>query len=221
MSISERLANSLGLDDFNKRHKIAFGLLCVSLVAIVTLWVVQLRRNIVNPLYPEDTAAPVATAPVSDDAAALKTKDTDVDGLNDWDEINLYKTSAYLKDTDSDGFNDKEEIASGNDPNCPQGKQCATALPTPTSTAAPSAFSNPDLTNLLNASGSAPTETATPAPTPSGLTQEEKDALLKAVGANPDAATLRATLLQAGLDKGTLDALSDADLLAAFKQLSN
>ena len=55
---------------------------------------------------------------------ASKTRDVDGDGLTDYDELQVYKTSPYLADSDSDGFNDKEEIFSNNDPNCPKGKTC-------------------------------------------------------------------------------------------------
>lgn len=54
----------------------------------------------------------------------LKAKDTDGDGLSDYDELYYYGTSPYLKDSDSDGFSDKEEMESGNDPNCPAGYDC-------------------------------------------------------------------------------------------------
>ena len=50
--------------------------------------------------------------------------DTDQDGLSDYDEINIYRTSPYLKDTDSDGYSDKQEIDSKEDPNCPRGQNC-------------------------------------------------------------------------------------------------
>src|SRR3989339_87488 len=55
-------------------------------------------------------------------------KDTDSDGLTDFDEEYVYKTSAYLDDSDSDGFTDKMEIDSGNDPNCPSGQSCGVAI---------------------------------------------------------------------------------------------
>jgi len=55
-------------------------------------------------------------------------KDTDNDGLTDFDEEYVYKTSAYLDDSDSDGFTDKMEIDSGNDPNCPAGQSCGVAI---------------------------------------------------------------------------------------------
>lgn len=42
-------------------------------------------------------------------------KDTDGDGLKDWEEL-LWKTDPNKKDTDGDGANDGEEIALGRDP---------------------------------------------------------------------------------------------------------
>jgi hypothetical protein len=56
--------------------------------------------------------------------AELKAKDTDGDGLSDYDEIYIYGTSPYLEDTDSDGYSDKLEIETGNDPLCPAGQKC-------------------------------------------------------------------------------------------------
>ncbi|MBI4714103.1 hypothetical protein HY771_02880 [Candidatus Uhrbacteria bacterium] len=55
---------------------------------------------------------------------ASKTRDVDGDGLTDYDELQVYKTSPYLTDSDSDGFDDKTEIFSNNDPNCPKDKTC-------------------------------------------------------------------------------------------------
>ncbi|NQV89064.1 MAG: hypothetical protein HQ488_01960 [Parcubacteria group bacterium] len=55
-----------------------------------------------------------------------KSKDTDGDGLVDYDELYVYKTSPYLSDSDSDGFDDKSEVFSGNNPNCPTGTDCFT-----------------------------------------------------------------------------------------------
>ena len=42
--------------------------------------------------------------------------DTDGDGLNDWDEISVYKTDPNLADTDGDGLSDGKEVAGGTDP---------------------------------------------------------------------------------------------------------
>ena len=41
----------------------------------------------------------------------LKTVDTDGDGLNDWDEIDFYKTDPNKADTDGDAINDGAEVA--------------------------------------------------------------------------------------------------------------
>lgn len=53
-----------------------------------------------------------------------KTTDSDQDGLMDYDELYVYKTSPYLADSDSDGFDDNMEIFSNHNPNCPEGKNC-------------------------------------------------------------------------------------------------
>lgn len=55
----------------------------------------------------------------------LQNKDTDNDGLSDYDETYLYNTSPYIEDSDSDGKSDMDEIESGTDPNCPEGTECS------------------------------------------------------------------------------------------------
>lgn len=59
---------------------------------------------------------------------ASRNKDTDHDGLSDWEEVNLYKTSPYITDTDGDGVPDGAEVKNGTDPNCPTGKTCAAEI---------------------------------------------------------------------------------------------
>ena len=43
-------------------------------------------------------------------------KDSDTDGINDYEEINKYCTNPSLKDTDEDGISDSGEISLGSDP---------------------------------------------------------------------------------------------------------
>ncbi len=97
-------------------------------VLVIILWSVQFKKSISQPfVYKGNKEADISQgSSVSDlnSEELLKTKDTDSDGLFDWDELNLYRTSPYLEDSDSDGFSDKEEIDSGNDPNCPRGRDC-------------------------------------------------------------------------------------------------
>ena len=72
----------------------------------------------------KNTAANNQNISVSELVGSVQ-KDTDGDGLSDYDELNVYHTSIYLADTDSDGYSDKEEVNSGNDPNCPAGQNCS------------------------------------------------------------------------------------------------
>ncbi|MEK7649006.1 MAG: thrombospondin type 3 repeat-containing protein, partial [Patescibacteria group bacterium] len=68
------------------------------------------------------------------DVEGLKTKDTDNDGLSDYQETYITQTSVYLNDTDGDGISDREEISGGTNPACPEGQQCfngSTATPLP------------------------------------------------------------------------------------------
>jgi hypothetical protein len=44
------------------------------------------------------------------------TKDTDKDGLSDYDEVSIYKTDPFVADTDDDGYIDGAEILSGYNP---------------------------------------------------------------------------------------------------------
>ncbi|RJQ34754.1 hypothetical protein C4566_01740 [Candidatus Parcubacteria bacterium] len=54
----------------------------------------------------------------------LRNKDTDQDGLNDFEEIYQYGTSIFLEDSDSDTYSDYEEVTTGNDPLCLAGQEC-------------------------------------------------------------------------------------------------
>jgi hypothetical protein len=59
-----------------------------------------------------------------EDPQVLKQRDTDQDGLSDFDELYIYQTSPYLADTDSDGMTDIDEIKNQEDPTCPSGQNC-------------------------------------------------------------------------------------------------
>lgn len=118
----------------NPQKGIVFAVFLLAIFSLV-FGIIRLRQYLFTPsplatLNDVNVSAPSVASSTTNDAAALQAKDTDADGLNDYDELNRYKTSPYLKDTDSDGFDDKKEIESANDPNCPQGKTCVgTVLP--------------------------------------------------------------------------------------------
>lgn len=87
----------------------------------------QLKTTVYGP-FVSQTKSQVSAAEQAqlqfDETLKLQRIDTDKDGLNDFEELNFYQTSAYLPDTDSDGISDKKEITDGTDPLCPEGKDC-------------------------------------------------------------------------------------------------
>ena len=80
-----------------------------------------------RPLPESNTSFAAATNPVDQDLLGLRQKDTDQDGLSDYDELYVYQTSPFLEDSDSDGIEDQKEIASNSNPNCPKGADCTGA----------------------------------------------------------------------------------------------
>lgn len=112
-------------------QKLAITSLSVCCLFLVFGGMSQLRSNVRKPfLVSRQTltrAIQIRTQNFENDEKTqgeLKLKDTDRDGISDYDEQYLYRTSAYLADSDSDGASDAEEIAQNEDPNCPQGKNC-------------------------------------------------------------------------------------------------
>lgn len=197
----------------NKQQKWSIAGLAVFALLIVILWIAQLKNNIYAPL----NSAPENKTAVDSQTAgdlALKDKDTDADGLSDYDELNVYKTSPYLEDSDSDGFKDGEEINKGEDPNCPKGRACLAAgnLGSATSTL-PANGSSEVLNNLLNQYGAVESELKNNEnqTTNQNLSAEQAQTLK-----NIDAATLRQMLIEAGMPKETLDKVSDEELMKSY-----
>lgn len=133
---------------------------------------------------------------------ASKTRDTDGDGLMDYDELYVYKTSPYLTDSDSDGFDDKTEIFSGNDPTCPKETDCdvqAEAVSTDTG-----------VSSLVEAFGSSSAILS------SGQLNFEKPEDVKAFFQQATISEIRNALLQAGVPQEQLDQISDEQLTEFF-----
>ncbi len=175
-----------------RQQKIAVALLATGAILIIVLWAIQLNAQLNKPFSADKKVAKVATSTVTD----LHLKDSDGDGLSDYDEINVYHTSPYLEDSDSDGIPDKQEILQGTDPNCLTGKNCnaTETLPTATST-------NIQETVLPIVSGEA--------------------AIVPGIGNEVTPATLRQLLLQNGYDAATLEKISDADIMKSYQEAIN
>ncbi len=160
----------------------------------------------VGNLFTEPFNLPFAEQPdpVSEEEKArenLVTKDTDKDGLNDYDEMYVYNTSPYLSDSDSDGKNDLEEVEAGDDPNCPQGQNCYGAiLDLEEESQPPLAPSN----EYINA-----------------IPEEDREAIKEVLPKDLTSDEIRQMLKEAGLDDNILEQLSDEEILETYQQTLN
>src|SRR3989339_814971 len=111
---------------FSKEQKAAHGLLIAFGAFGLIFGVFYLWKHIAAPFAISYCGPRLQTSDEKENEAVQKAKrtDTDGDGVNDYDELYVFKTSPYLMDTDSDGMNDQVEIASGSDPACAQGAAC-------------------------------------------------------------------------------------------------
>ncbi len=113
---------SMYTEEMDKARKLAGALLIILGLTVLILGLFYIKRNINLATAFKKNAA--RSQKQLESVLALQSKDTDNDGLSDYEELYLYGTSLYLGDTDSDGFTDKNEIASNEDPNCPRGENC-------------------------------------------------------------------------------------------------
>ncbi len=231
--------------------------LSVGLVAILALalGVWQIRTLIhlpfAVPASTNQSAANLAAGSVEGaDVQALQARDTDADGLSDYDELYVYHTSPYLKDSDSDGVDDKTEVTKGTDPTCPQGQTCGPqafkgaateALPAGTSSTSPTAaqiralLKNNGATDQQLASyddaallklygevaGSATPSTSTTQPAAPSAPKLQLTADQKAKLNAMSGAELRELMRKGGADSATLNQFDDATLKALAQQVIN
>lgn len=97
---------------------LVFSIICLSLGAL------QIRNRLYAP-FALSNAVPGTLKDEINSPEALRYRDTDNDGLNDFVEVYQHRTSPYLADTDSDGVTDSQEITAGTDPLCGKGKNCS------------------------------------------------------------------------------------------------
>lgn len=160
---------------------------------------VSLFKGIQSPFVPN--ASPVAVQQGSDEESQSEQqqRDTDSDGLNDYDELYQYGTSPYLADSDSDGVNDRQEIESGNDPNCPSGQDC-TGLGANTN-------STQTVSDVLELTNTTTNSTVTNSASSPSTTDDI------------DMAQLREVLKAAGAPAYVVDSTDDETLLELYNEL--
>ncbi|MBI2037595.1 MAG: hypothetical protein HYT15_01515 [Candidatus Magasanikbacteria bacterium] len=178
----------------SKEQKTGIILLSIFAVFAIGLGFLQIRNTMYAP-FALNNKVPYVVKDDIETNEALMYRDTDKDGLNDFDELYVYITSPYLADTDSDGINDKTEIEKGSNPICPEGQVC--------SEAALSGDTLPNTTPIASAS-------STLGPPPSA---EELEKILSSP------AETRKMLLAAGFDKKILDQTSDEELMKMIKEI--
>lgn len=199
----ERAKNPSFFWQLNKERKIAFFVLSVFAVFAIVMWGLQFSNNLKLPFDrgSGDIEKTIVTQQ-EDSESSLRNKDSDGDGLSDWDELYFYKTSPYLEDSDSDGFSDKNEIDSDNDPNCPTGRNCynENILSDATTGSGGQDLTQDIFSNITGGTGQ--------------QLQKASDLL----SAPENATTLRKVLLESGFSQEMLDQISDEDLLKAYQE---
>ncbi len=103
-----------------KEQQAGFLFIAISGVCAIILGSFYVMNHVNSP-FDNNYEGPRFLTTAERDAQLIeeqKTRDTDGDGLTDYDELYLYRTSPYLYDTDGDGIPDPVEIQAGTDPNC-------------------------------------------------------------------------------------------------------
>lgn len=232
------------------QQKIALWLLSLFSIFIIGMWISQVRQRIATPFSePKDISENNKSANQAQpfdynqpQENEMRTKDTDGDGLTDWDELNVYNTSPYIEDSDSDGHLDGQEVKANNNPNCPIGQNCSGATsfdsantqqisnPTVSTPLAPTSptseinlkdidlsnldLSDFDLDTLQELQNSDQIDL-------DNLNNLNVADIQKVLGGNSDADTLRNMLKDVGIASGLLDQISDDDLMDVYKDIIN
>lgn len=175
------VSNGVSIDNANhNKEKAVIGVLLFVGMMTLIFGFLSINKSITAPFSQERNFEIKTDDQLEQERIAkLKAADSDKDGLNDYDELYVYRTSPFLEDSDSDGLPDGKEVAMGSDPNCAQGKTCrqARATGTPDQSAFVSGKFDQEVAAMNTASakadqlaktlgsGGATTAAATPTPT--------------------------------------------------------
>ncbi len=189
-------ASSQGL---SREQKIGFALLLIFAMMTITLGVLQIRNSLYAPFalgnyVPGDISSKI------DPINALRYRDTDGDGLSDFDELYIYHTSPYLYDTYSLGMSDKQMIEKGLNP-CPNGIDC----------------SNP----VISGVGSPVQNSVTSSLDENTMAVLSTSTALNLAQILSDPNQIRQLLIQNGMSSSTVAQISDSDLVTMVEETLN
>jgi len=199
--------------DLSQEQKVAFALLAFLGLGGLIFGFRSFGANLNRPIHQqivdnftgEEYLSPAQQQ--QKDREKQKKADTDFDGLNDYDELAVYRSSPYLKDTDSDGIEDKTEVFAGTDPNCQEGKQCGALLAGGENVGS---TTKDDVAGILSVFEDP--EAAKKAGQVSLQTKEEIEAYFGGLSTDE----LRQALLRTGMPKAQLDLIDDETLTSYF-----
>ena len=182
----------------------AFGALAL-VFGVFYIW-----KHVASPFVVEYTGPRFLTGDEvkQQEMANLQKEDTDGDGIDDYSELYVYKTSPYLADSDSDGSSDQAEIKGGTDPNCAVNMPCATLTADKVN---PTTLKGTFVEEVIDATGAVvsagPPETIAPDYT------SIADSL-----AQMTADEIRQLLIDSGGDPTAINALTDEEVRIALAQ---
>jgi hypothetical protein len=193
-----------------KQQKYGLGFLLLFSLIVLLFWFIQLRQQLIYPFYNNTSPAKfyasqnfnknIGVSKEESIKAYQQSKDTDNDGLSDWDELNIYHTSPYLDDSDGDNISDYNEVKDKTNPNCPEGSVCSED----------NLIINNEKSNNSSNSNSAVINP---------LNQNQTNTLLKAFGENPSADILRSALIKSGANAEEMNKISDKELLLMYSKM--
>jgi hypothetical protein len=204
MDDGERIYVTRTKPNLSREQKTAFGFVVGFGVLALLFGSFYMWKHVASPFVISYTGPQFLTGneQQQQEMEQLKKEDTDADGIDDYTELYVYRTSPYLQDSDSDGANDAMEVTRGDDPNCAPSMPCAaTAAEAINPTDLRGSFAEDVVTETAGAT--VPETPVTPAAIASTLAQMSTE-------------ELRALLIEAGSDEATVNTLTDEQLRTAL-----